>query len=264
MWNLILIKFEVILLLVSFFYVLYYIFTAINKTFFHVRKALSKEDISNIKVALNKVDLSAKEDNYRKEHNKKKLTSDEQRELFDILKKIRIKTSKKYFEEAKALIIEWLAIDKFNRDLNLELAMIYEAEWNFLNAEYIYTDILEHTKQDTEIMKKLAKSYYMQWKLQDAFIIYLKVNKKLPWDEDVLDMLSEITYDMKDYRSAIKYINDFLKYKPRNIDKMTMKALSFEEIRDFKEAEEVYRKILELQPYNSFARDKMRDLKNMS
>jgi hypothetical protein len=46
-------------------------------------------------------------------------------------------------------------LDKYNVDLNMELANIYEKEKNYLNAEYIYKDLLEHLKVDFKIMKKL-------------------------------------------------------------------------------------------------------------
>jgi hypothetical protein len=39
--------------------------------------------------------------------------------------------------------------------LNLELAKIYEQEHNYINAEYIYKDLLEVLKVDFEVMKKL-------------------------------------------------------------------------------------------------------------
>lgn len=258
--QVLLIRFEILLLIVSFSYILYYFFSVFNKTFFKVRKALKKEDISNVKVALNKVDLWAKEDNYAKASNKKKLTNEEQKQVIEILKKVRIKSWNKFYTEAKALIIEWLAIDKYNKDLNLELANIYELEWNYLNSEYIYKDLLEISKNDFEVNKKLWYSYYMQWKLSEAYSEYLKVNKKLPWDEEVLKMLSEISYDMKEYKTAVKFLNDYIKYKPRDVDKLTMKAISQEELRDFKDAILTYKKILEIQPYNTYARDRSREL----
>ncbi|MDR1945099.1 MAG: hypothetical protein LBQ59_03305 [Candidatus Peribacteria bacterium] len=76
-------------------------------------------------------------------------------------------------------------------------------------------------------------------------------------------MLAEITYDLKDYKSAIKYINQHLKFKPRDIDKMIMKAISFEQLRSFRESIETHKKVLEFQPYNTFSRDKVRELSNM-
>jgi hypothetical protein len=37
-----------------------------------------------------------------------------------------------------------LSIDKYNKELNLELAYIYEKEKKYSNAEYIYKDLLDN------------------------------------------------------------------------------------------------------------------------
>jgi hypothetical protein len=59
-----------------------------------VRKVIIKEDIANTKVALNKLDLNTKEETYKKDRNKKKLTSDEMRQVSELLKRVRINSSK--------------------------------------------------------------------------------------------------------------------------------------------------------------------------
>jgi tetratricopeptide (TPR) repeat protein len=100
----------------------------------------------------------------------------------------------------------------------------------------------------------------MQGKLDLAFKTYLKIHKKKPADEEVINMLAEIGYDLKDYKETIKFINQYLKFKTRDVDKMTMKAISLEALMEKKEAIETHKKILELQPYNTFSRDKIREL----
>ncbi|MDR1987868.1 MAG: hypothetical protein LBQ24_03800 [Candidatus Peribacteria bacterium] len=76
-------------------------------------------------------------------------------------------------------------------------------------------------------------------------------------------MLAEINYDLKDYKNAIKYLTQHLKFKPRDVDKMAMKAISFEELKDYKSALLMHKKILELQPYATFPRDKVRELEGL-
>lgn len=261
--SLILLKFEIVIFFLSSVYILYYIWWKVYRTYFKVRKVIIKEDIANTKVALNKLDLNTKEETYKKDRNKKKLTSDEMRQVSELLKRVRINSSKWYYDTARSLIVEWLAIDRFNIDLNLELANIYVKEKNYPNAEYVYKDLLEFAKWDLELYKNLAYTYFMQWKLEDAKDTYEKVHKKNSADENVINMLAEISYDLKDWKNSIKYINQYLKFKPRDIDKMTMKAISFEQLRSFKEAVEVHKKVLEFQPYNTFSRDKVRELSNM-
>lgn len=254
------IKLEIIILFLSFIYVLYYLWEEAYRAFFRVKKVIKKEKISTVKTALNKIDLKTKENNYKKESNAKQLNDEEINQLTDIIKRVRTNSLKWYFDTAKWLIIEWLSIDRFNKDLNLELASIYQREKKYENAELIYKDLLDVLKWDSEVLKKLAYIYALQSKLELSMETYEKLHKKNSADEEVINMLSEISYDLKDYKNSIKYINQYLKFKPRDIDKLNMKAVSFESLRDFKDAIEIHRKILDLQPYNTFSRDKIREL----
>jgi tetratricopeptide (TPR) repeat protein len=110
------------------------------------------------------------------------------------------------------------------------------------------------------LLKFLAYTYFLQDKLEAANETYEKVHKKNPADEEVIEMLSEITYDLKDYKNAITYLTQYLKFKPRDVNKMSMRAISFEMLEDYKNAIFMHKKILELQPYNTFSRDKVREL----
>lgn len=254
-------KLEIIIFFVSFSYIIYYVFMKIHRVYFKVKKVIQTEEISSIKTALNKVDLNTKEKNYKPDNETKKiLTVDERTQISEILKRVKINSTKWYFDSAKSLIIEWLLIDKFNKDLNLELALIYEKEKNYKNAEYIYKDLLENHWEDLEILKKLAYNYAVVDDLSLAMETYEKVHKKDITDDKVIDMLAEITYSLWDYEKSLKYINLFLKNNPRDVNKLTMKAFCLENDRHFKEAWEIHRKIVELQPYNTISNQKLKEL----
>ncbi len=260
MQNIIFLKIEIVILFLSFLYILYYLWEKAYKTFFNVKKKIKKEKISTVKSALNKVDLNTKEQNYKKTANDKKLSDAEKTKISEIVRRVKTNSLKWYFDTAKWLIIEWLSIDKFNRDLNLELASIYQREKKYENAEIIYSDLLDVYAGDYEIMKRLAYIYALEWKLEQSQSMYEKVHRKNTWDEEVINMLAEITYDLKNYKIALKYINQYIKFKPRDIDKYNMKAVCFENLRDFRDALDMHKKILELQPYNTHSRDKVREL----
>jgi predicted ribonuclease toxin of YeeF-YezG toxin-antitoxin module len=53
---------------------------------------------------------------------KDQITDEEKSKLNELLKKIKINISKGEYDLAKNLIVEGLAIDKFNVELNMELA----------------------------------------------------------------------------------------------------------------------------------------------
>ena len=102
------IKFEIIIFFLSFWYIAYFWFQKIHRAYFKVKKAIHKEDISATKTALNKVDLNTKEKNYKQNPENKKLTAEEKEHISELLKRVRINSTKWYFDTAKALIVEWL------------------------------------------------------------------------------------------------------------------------------------------------------------
>ncbi len=209
-----------------------------------------------------KVSINKKEKFSPEEAKKKGLTIEEREQIANIIKKVGVNSMKWYFEKAKWLIIEWLAIDKKNIDLNLELANIYEKEKKYEKAEYVYTDMLETKKWDIKILKKLAYVYALQNKLKKSFKTYEEIHKKNVWDDYVIEMLADITFNIWYYERAVKYTTMFLKNKPRNVEKLTMKAVSLEKLKKYLKAIKVHKTILELQPYNTFSRDKVREMEN--
>lgn len=254
-------KIEVIVFFLSLWYIIYFSLNKLHKAYFKVKKAVVPEEIYTVKTALNKVDLNTKEKNYKiNEEAKKSISPEERLQIIEIVKRVKINSTKWYFDTAKALIVEWLSIDKFNKDLNLELALIYEKEKKFENSEYIYKDLLEFYGDDLEILKKLAYNYALENKLELAMETYERIHKKDITDDKVIDMLSEITYSIWDFEKSLKYINLFLKDNPRDVNKLLMKAYALENNRNFKEAYEVHKKVVWLQPYNTFSNQKLKEL----
>lgn len=242
-------------------YIFYYIAEKIYLIYWNVSQIVKPEQISKRKSSLNKFDITKKEQNYKKDKTVSKGLSDKDKQkIIEIIKKVQINSTKWNFELAKNQIIEWLAIDKFHKQLNVELAIIYEKERKFSNAEYIYKDLLEVYESDTEIMKKLAFMYALQNKLSVSLKLYEDIHKKNKWDNDVIDMLCEIAYNMKKYKKTIKYTTLFLKSKPRDVDKMFMKAYALEMVDDMKWSIEIYKRILQLQPYNAKAKESIVEL----
>lgn len=225
---------------------------------------MKKEKPATKNTFLNKVVLtSTKGETESKINSKVKISEKDKQKIVEILKRVKINSSKWYYDTSRNLIVEWLSIDKYNRELNLELASIYEKEHNFINAEYIYKDLLEFLKVDYEVMKKLWYIYAMQNKLEESLSIYEKIHNKKMADDDVIDLLWELTYNMKNYKKALKYINLFLVSKPRNVDKLFMKAKSLRELWKREESRLVYKRILDLQPYNTKAKETYDMLWNM-
>lgn len=256
MGNLFFIKLEIYIFILSLLYLLYYSSTKFYVIYFKLKKIIKPEKIENKKSALNRVSLNTNtRESVVKKNEDVKISQENKDKLVDIVKRVKINSSKWYYDFAKNLIVEWLSIDKFNKDLNFQLAFIYEKEGKYLNAEYIYRDLLEVIKVDYEIMKKLWFVLALQNKLAESLEIYESIHKKKMADDEVIDILAELAFNMQDYKKALKYANLYLVSKPRDVDKLFIKAKSLDEMRKTQESYIVYKRILELQPYNTKIKD---------
>lgn len=261
--NLFLLRIEIFIFFSSLFYVIYFISEKLYIMYFNVKK-LVKPDKKIMEEKAQKINqiLKEKEQN-NKENNTdkvKKLSEKDSKKVAEILKRVQINSSKWYTDTAKWLIIEWLAIDKYNKSLNLELAKIYENEKNYTKAEYIYIDLLKAYENNFEILKKLGFNLALQRKFEESIKVFVEAHKKRTDDNDVVEILADITYEMKYYKKSLKYIKLYLKQFPRNTEKMKMKAYCQEVLWEIDDAILSYKRILELQPYNSQVIDKLKHL----
>jgi len=258
MENTIFLKLEVITMFISLWYILYFAFEKSYNVYFKVKNIVTPNVTDWKKRRGHKMKFSNSWKNIDK--TAIKLTQVEKDKLSDIIKRAKTNSSKWYFDSCKHLIVEWLAIDKYNKDLNLELASIYEKEHNYKNAEFIYKDLIEVIWKDITVMKKLWFILALQHELETSLDIYEKVYKKKKDDTEVLNMLTDITFELHSYEKALKYVKILLKDKPRNVDRLLLQAVCYENLEKFTEAFEAYKRIVELQPYNTLARNKLNEL----
>ena len=255
MENLLFIKIEIAIFLLSLIYIFYFIWSKIFTLYFKVKNIVKPETINKRKTALNKVNLRSK--NIKKDILNVNLSEKNKQKVSDLLQKVKSNTTKWYFNTSKNLIVEWLSIDKYNKGLNLQLGIIYEKEKNYSNAEYIYKDLLDSYKWDYEIMKNLWYILVVQNKLTEWLLTYELLYTKKKWDTEVTEMLSNLSFTLEKYKKALKYITVYLSDKPRDIDKLAMKAVCLDNLWRLDESIDVYKRILELQPYNTKAKDNL-------
>lgn len=262
MENLVLIRLEIFIFVFTFLYILYFIWDFLFSKIKKIKNNSKRKNIKENKSSLNKVTIKNEEVKKEVKQRKIEITWKELNYLNDLIKRVKLNSSKWYYDTSKWLIIEWLSIDKYNRELNIELAYIYEKEWKYRNAELIYKDLITYYKNDFTILKRLGFVLFKQDKLEESFDIYNKLHVKKMADDEVVEFLSEISFDLEKYKESLKFINAYLRNKPRDTDRLFMKAFCYEHFRDFNDAITVYKRILELQPYNTKARDKIVELEN--
>jgi len=262
MENLIILRTEIIVFLWSLFYFIYYILDKIILTYINVKKIV-KPDRKIIEEKAKKIRNIAKnnkENQTKKEIKTIKLKPEQIKKIKEIIKRVQINTSKWYFDTAKSLIIEWLAIDKYNKELNIELASIYEKNKDYKKAEFIYRDLLENQEDIFIILKKLWYNLALQRKFEESLTFFIEAHNKRKNDIETIETIADLMYELKYYKKALKFIKLYLKEYPRNTEKMKMKAYCLEILWKNKEAYETYNKILELQPYNSKILEKVQHL----
>jgi len=257
-----LIRLEIIFLCITFFYVIYYIGYISLKSSRNLRRVFWVWTNKKIQEKKFSVKVEKSDDSSVKEHskNKKKLTSTDKLKLQETIKKVQIYVLKKEFDKAKNLIIEWLTIDKFHPDLNVELANIYIEEEEYVKAEYIYKDLILVHSENTSILKKLWYVLSLQEKYELWIEVYKKAYRDSKWDDEILNMLAQLTYHIEDYLWAIKYSKKFLKIRPKSVDNMRILALAYEKTQSLPAALEVYKELSQVIPYDTKINNKIKEL----
>ncbi|MDP5039004.1 MAG: hypothetical protein NWP80_00995 [Candidatus Gracilibacteria bacterium] len=261
MYNSFLLKIELFFLIICLGYIIYYLgnnILYIIKSLFFV--FINKEDKKNKNPTIVKVE---KDSVINLDENTSEISYEEKEKLVDILKKVKLNISKKEYDLAQNYIVEGLSIDKFNKDLNIELASIYIEDKNYSKAEYIYKDLLLVHTEDLNLLKKLGYILSLQEKYDLSLEVYKKVYEKIGEDTETLNMLANITYVLEYYIDTISYVEILLKSKPRDIELLILNALSYSKIEEYKTSIEYYKKALILDPYNQNINKEIEQLTNI-
>lgn len=261
MENIILLKIEIATFLISISYFCLYLLEKVFIIYKNIRNII-KPDKKLLKDKENKIKeiIMWKEKIIEPKQIRKKITPDQAQKISEILKKARLNITKWYIDDARTQIIEWLTIDNYNKDLNFELAQLYEDDDEYKKAEYIYIDLLKIYENTFEILKKLWFNLAMQKRFEESMNIYLEADKKNKNDIEVIEILADLTYELKYYKKSLKYIKLFLNQNPRNTEKLKMKWYCFEVLWKIDEALLSYKRVIELQPYNSQVLEKIKHL----
>ncbi len=264
-YNLILFKVEVILFLIFLWYIFYYLswkfFRVVMrlKNILWIRKKEEEKVITTVQITEDK-NLHA--NNYFS--IKSEITDEEKVKINELLKKIKVNISKREYDVAKNLIVEWLTIDKFNIELNTELAWIYILEREYHKAEYIYKDLLLVHEEDFEILKKLSYVLTMQEKYDLAIEMYKKALEIKSDDMEIINMLAHLYYHKWLYIDCISNLKIFLRETPRDADNLILLAASYRNIWKINDSINTYKRVLEIQPYNEEVKKEIIELESLN
>lgn len=259
-----LLQFEILTFFVSFFYILYF-FSDIAFSHYKIKTEKKEERMQRQKLRLKqqkwlKIAQNIWRNKQKTENIKNTISPQQWEQIREISKRAQVNISRWYLESARSLIIEWLALRKEDRDLNLLLADVYEREKKYQNAEYIYRDLLDEYKEDEYILQRLGNIYSLRWKNQKATECYKQALKSDRSNTEILDILTHLYLELKDYKRTLKYASHYLKEKPRHAEKLWIKWYALEMLGQSDEAIKAYREVLQLQPYNSEIQKRIKDL----
>lgn len=176
-------------------------------------------------------------------------------EIGEIAKIVRTKIARGEISDARSKIIEGLARDKWNKELNCLLASLYERDNDYRKAEFIYKDLILVHETDPEIFMKLGFSLSIQGKFEIAYEIYKKLLDLSESHVEAAEMLANIAHELGKHESAIEHAKIFLKKHPRNEDMLTVLSVSLIHLERKSEALETLEKLKLLDPYNPRIRE---------
>lgn len=189
------------------------------------------------------------------------LTIEQKDTIWEFIKVTKTKLARWEYSDAKAKIIEWLSIDKFNKELNLLLASIYEKDKDYKKAELIYKDLIVLNDLDIEIYLKLWFVLSVQAKYEVAYEIYKKLHFIDESNIEAIEMLANLSHHLSYFSDSKQHAKKFLKNNPRNIDIIYLQALNHINLCERQDALEMLNKVKQLEPYNGKVLDLIDKLK---
>lgn len=153
-------------------------------------------------------------------------SADDRQQANEIAKLAKTKIARGEFTEAKGKIIEGLAFDKFDKELNCLLASLYERDKDFKKAELVYKDLIVVHDTDPEIYMKLGFALSMQAKYEIAFEIYKKLHAITDGSDEATEMLANLAYQLERFEDARNSAKEYLRKHPRNVEMLNLLASS--------------------------------------
>lgn len=182
-------------------------------------------------------------------------STEDRQQAGEIAKLAKTKIARGEFTEAKGKIIEGLAFDKFDKELNCLLASLYERDKDFKKAELVYKDLIVVHDTDPEIYMKLGFALSMQAKYEIAFEIYRKLHAITDGADEAIEMLANLAYQLERYEEARNSAKEYLRNHPRNVEMLNLLAFSQANLGERREALETLDKLRVIDPYNAKIRE---------
>jgi len=163
-------------------------------------------------------------------------------------------------DEYEKKIIEWLAIDPNDRDLNKLLADFYFNLWNYKKALSLLKKIIEIDPQDHKAIWQIWEMYLITWDFETAELLIdkaISINQSNP--KYYISMV-EVLYNTDRKKEAVEMMEKIVKLRPTNPSYLLTLADLYLELQDYWSAKKYYFRVLEYEPSNEKAKQKLKEL----
>jgi len=163
-------------------------------------------------------------------------------------------------DEYEKKIIEWLAIDSEDKDLNKLLADLYFTMSNYKKALPILKKIVELDPKDHKAIWQIGEVYLTSGDFEIAELLIQKAIGINPSNPKYYISMVELFYNTERKHEAITEIEKVIKLRPTNSAYMLTLADLYQEINDLDNAKKYYFRVLEYEPSNEKAKKKLKEL----
>lgn len=182
------------------------------------------------------------------------ITPDDHVEIQKILRRVEMLLSTNDFENAEKLLVEALAFDPDDEEVNSLLAFVYMKRKKYTKAESIYVHLVELDVQDPSIYGNLAKVLEAQENYDQAARAYKEAIKRDPHNAARYYQLGLLLLRIESIGEAIEALENAVRFDTRNTKYLFALGESYLETDANSLAAKVFERILDIEPYNEKAK----------
>jgi tetratricopeptide (TPR) repeat protein len=190
-----------------------------------------------------------------KEDNKKR-----KKEMEKIVYQALVLRKEWKFDDYEKKIIEWLAIEPDDRDLNKLLADYYFNLWNHKKALSLLKKIVEFDPTDHKAIWQIGEMYLISGDFETAELLVEKAISLNQSNPKYYISMVEILYNTDRKKYAVDVMEKVVKLRPTNTVYLLTLADLCLEIQNFDLAKKNYFRVLEYEPTNDKAKAKLKSL----
>lgn len=190
-----------------------------------------------------------------------KVTPDDHVEIQKILRKVEMLLSGNDYEQAEKLLVEALAFNPNDEDVNTLLGFVYMKRKKYTKAESIYIHLVEMKVQDPSIYANLGKVLEAQENYDPAVKSFKEAIKRDPHNSARYAQLGALLWKMKNIGEAIDAYEQAVRFDTRNTLYLFALGELYLSTDAHSLATKVFERILDIEPYNEKAKIHYLDLK---